>query len=89
MPKEEPKFAELVKRASTSVVEALQAGGHAEMIDTNTAEPIDWIRILHEEVGDLLLEARYDLSDATTNKAVRIRLARLAAFCEAWDKQLA
>ncbi len=82
-------FAALTKRASTSVVEALQAGGHAGLdIDRNTAEPIDWIRIMNEALGDIMLEARFDINDPETNKAIRLRLARMAAFCEAWDQQL-
>jgi hypothetical protein len=69
-------------------VESLQAGGHVPDVDENTAEPIDWIRILHETISELLLDARYDLSDPVTNKTVRRRLAKTVAICHAWDKQL-
>jgi len=87
--KPEESFAALVKRNSNRLVEALQAGGHAGLeIDQNTAEPIDWIRAMNEALSDIMLEARFDISDPETNKALRIRIARLAAFCEAWDKQL-
>lgn len=82
-------FPAMVKRAGTSVVEALQAGGHVGLdIDADTAEPIDWIRIMHDEVGNMMIEARFDLSDPETVKAIRTRLARLVAFAQAWEQQI-
>lgn len=88
MPKSET-FAALVKRESARIVEALQAGGHTGLtIDQNTAEPIDWIRIMNEALSDIMLEARFELSDPETNAALRKHLARVVAAAQAWDKQL-
>lgn len=80
-------FAALVKRARKAVNEALDAGGRTQ-VDENTAEPLDWIRVLMENTADIALECRYDLSDPETNAAVRRRLAELVATCQAWDAQL-
>jgi hypothetical protein len=88
MEKKTEPFAALVKRESTNVVEALQAGGHIPDVDPFTAEPIDWIRILHETVTELLLDARFELSDPENIRVIRRRLAKTVAICHAWDKQL-
>jgi hypothetical protein len=86
MPKEKTMQA-LVRAERKNITETLAAGGHV-LVDENTAEPLDWIRSLMDTNADIALECRYDLSDPETSAALRRRLAKMVAICQAWDNQL-
>lgn len=80
-------FPALVKREASTVHEVLQLWGDFPQGSENPCAQ-DWQHVLMEHSSGLFEQLRLDESDPAVARAIRVRLARIAATCEAWDKAL-
>lgn len=81
-------FRALVKQEESRVTEALQLGGDFPQCTNDNAISQDWQHILVEATGALFEQLRFDESDPVVIRVMRLKLAQIAAICEAWDKSI-
>lgn len=80
-------FAVLVREQRNTVAEVLQLWGDFPQ-GVETACSQDWQHVLAEHTSGLYEQLRFDESDPAVIRQVRIRLARIVATCQAWDKAI-
>jgi len=80
-------FPTLVNDAHSSVLEILQLWGDFPQ-GSDTPCNADWQHVLVSHTSDLFEHLRFDESDPVVTRAIRRRLACIAATCAAWDKAI-
>ena len=80
-------FSRLVAQEHNCVAEVLQLWGDFPQGSDNPCSQ-DWQHVLHEHTNGLFEQLRFDESDPVVIRAIRLRLARIAATCAAWDNAI-
>lgn len=81
-------FRVLVGQMRPNVIEALQLWGDFEQLQAPGNCSQDWQHVLSHYLTEIFEQCRFDESDPAVVESLRVRLARMVAACEEWDRLL-